>query len=106
MNTQTIYRLATMTADECRELVRERRGTPIDDKYQHAWDYFENAYREAVMRNLRINRRTWVMRDNGIGVLSQPVKLADWPECTPNDARDELAWKIWCNAVRMYNVLQ
>ena len=103
-NTHSIYRIATMTLSECAALIRERRRARVTGKYLHAWRYLEAAYREAIIHNLRVDRRTWIMRDNRIGILSQPVNLSEWPECTPEDARDSLAWEVWCSAVQLYNL--
>ena len=73
------------------------------DRFDKRLQHFSDAYRVNVIRDLRINRDTWVMRDNGIGLLAQPSDLSDWPVCTHDDARWELARHVWCDAVRVSN---
>jgi hypothetical protein len=102
MNATT--KLASLTEAETLAILVEGCGAirgvdRLDTRLQH----FSDAYRVNVTRNLRINRDTWIMRDNGVGVLSQPSNLSDWPECSIADARFELARHVWCDAVRVSN---
>ena len=101
---RNISKLATMTETETLAILCEGNGAVKGvDRFDSRLQHFSDAYRVNVIRNLRIDRNTWTVRDNGIGLLSQPSNLADWPECTMEDARFELARHVWCDAVRVSN---
>ena len=73
--------------------------------YRRAYDVFLwKAYCIAESYRARIDRKTWVMRDDRIGELSRPVSVTDWPECTPEDARESLARHVWAKAVKLQNL--
>jgi hypothetical protein len=57
-------------------------------------------------RKLTMDRKTWTLKDRRTGTLSQPVRLSEWPECTYDDARHEVARHIWAKACRMENLLK
>lgn len=63
-----------------------------------------DSYRRARANGLRFNRKTNVMRDNRLGILSRPTNPSEWDEATPEEAREQLCHEIWCDAVRAYNV--
>lgn len=62
------------------------------------------AYLRARRYNLRIDRIRNIVRDNRLGIISRPVNSSEWPEATPDEAREALCHEIWCDAVRAYNV--
>ena len=74
-------------------------------EYRRAYNVFLwKAYCLSESQRVRIDRKTWVMRDDRIGELSRPVSVTDWPECTPEDARESLACHIWAKAVKFQNL--
>lgn len=62
-----------------------------------------DAYQKARKYNLRYNRKTNILRDNRLGVLSRPSSPSDWPEATPDETREYLCREVWCDAVAQYN---
>jgi hypothetical protein len=77
-----------------------RKGVDANDK---RLAFLEKAYSEDKRDDYRIDRKTWIERDNQ-GERSRPSNLSDWPECTVEDAEYTLAWGVWCDAVRFYNL--
>ena len=74
-------------------------------EYRRAYPIFLwKAYCLSESYRARIDRKTWVMRDDRIGELSRPVSVTDWPECTPDDARESLARHVWAMAVKFQNL--
>lgn len=62
-----------------------------------------DAYNAARKANLRFNRKTNILRDNAIGVLSRPVTPSEWPEATRDEVREALMDEVWCQAVSAFN---
>lgn len=72
------------------------------DRFDKRLDIFPLAFATNARRGLRIRRSTWIVRDNDCE-WSRPSNLADWPECTIDDAIFELARHVWCDCVRVAN---
>lgn len=99
-----LVKLESMTEAEALALVCSGMGAIKGvDRFDRRLEHFSDSYRVNVIRGLRIDRDRWTVRDNGIGMRSQPVNLADWPKCTIDDARFALAREVWCDAVRVSN---
>lgn len=99
-----LVHISELPEETCAELVKSREIThgPHSPEYASAWRYFGQAYDHCVRYNLRQDLDSHVMRDNW-GECSRPVNAPDSP-MTYADAQDELAWRVWCIAVRFRNL--
>lgn len=62
-----------------------------------------DAYNAARKENLRFHRKTNILRNNRLGILSRPVTPYEWPEATRDEAREALMDEVWCQAVSAFN---
>lgn len=62
-----------------------------------------DSYYKARDQNLRYNRKTNILRDNRLGILSEPSNRSEWSIATVDEAIDAISHEIWCNAVSTYN---
>lgn len=95
--------IRALSCDYARQLVIDGAGAirgvdPSDPRLE----FFEEAYKQAVAVNYRIDRNTWVERNDRDGWLSRPSDPSDWPPCSLEDARFTLARGVWCDAVRLH----
>lgn len=62
-----------------------------------------DAYQKCRGYNLRYNRKTNIMRDDRLGILSRPSVPSEWKEASVEEAQYYLCQEVWCNAVSQYN---
>jgi hypothetical protein len=99
-----IVKLAHMSEKETLAILLDGNGYVRGvDRFDKRLEHFGAAYQTNVRRNLRFQRSKWSMRDDRLGNLSRPSNLADWPKCSVDDARFELARHVWCACVRVSN---
>lgn len=100
---RNIIRLSDMTERETLDILCAGNGAIRGvDRFDKRLDIFPLAFATNARRGLRIRRSTWIVRDNDCE-WSRPSNLADWPECTIDDAMFELARHVWCDCVRVAN---
>lgn len=71
--------------------------------YRGAQANLYDAYQAARRNKLRFNRKTHVLRDDRLGVISRPKDPMGLAEASVDAARLELISRIWCDAVRAHN---
>ena len=99
--------IKTFTSDQLRDRVIDGAAhwdSPKVDRTDNRLRFWDTCFETATRRNLRMDTAKWTMRDDRLGILSQPVSLAEWPECTNDDAEFELAREVWCECDRMHNL--
>lgn len=99
----SILNLSSLTLADVQGTIEAEIKSSKEWRYEDCWQYVETAYNQAKTKNLRINLKTWITRDN-TGILCEPVNLSDWPECSLTDAISELTNSIWSDAVRIRNI--
>ena len=102
-----IVRISEVSRVDCRDLIFNRGYTrsPYRPEYANVWQFFDTAYDECIKYRLRVSKRWHTMRDDRLGEISGRYNCYEGVNpLTHEEARSELAWRVWCVAVRYRNL--